>query len=293
MTDPLEVLREPGGPVAPDPTFATRLRARLERALDLPRGVAVSTATDQLKTAISTPLVVPTPGAGAAIPYLAVRDARAAIDWYVEVFGAGLLGDPIEMPDGRIGHAELALGGGTLYLADEHPEIGVVAPDPNAATVSLVLHVTDVDARVAATRLHGGTVTKDIAEAYGSRNATIVDPFGHRWMLQQPVSTVPASESPAGPWHQGDIGYVSVQAPDVDRAADFYGAVLGWSYEAGRHPGERHINGQAMHIGLYPASAPRLVLLLCRRRRRCGGDPGARRRRHCRRTYRGSVRTRR
>ena len=52
------------------------------------------------------------------------------------------------MPDGRIGHAELALAGGQLYLADEYPDIGVVAPTPGAAAVSLVLAVADVDARV-------------------------------------------------------------------------------------------------------------------------------------------------
>jgi predicted enzyme related to lactoylglutathione lyase len=258
VTDPLEVLRDPGGPVDPDPAFALRLRARLERALELPRGVAVSTATDHLNATVSTPAVVPTPGAGAAIPYLAVRDARGAIDWYVEVLGASLLGDPIVMPDGRIGHAELALGGGTLYLADEFPDIGVVAPQPDAAAVSLVLHVTDVDGRLAAARASGATVKNEIAEAYGSRNATIVDPFGHRWMLQQPIATVPAGEAPAAPWHQGDIGYVSVQTPDVDRAADFYASVLGWTYEPTGHPGERHTQGQAMHIGLYGAPRPDL-----------------------------------
>jgi predicted enzyme related to lactoylglutathione lyase len=253
VTDPLDVLRDPGGPVAPDPTFASRLRTRLERALALPRGVAVSTSVTDRPTAT----VVPTPGAGAAIPYLAVRDGRAAIAWYVEVLGAALLGDPIEMPDGRIGHAELALGGGTLYLADEFPDIGVVAPSPNAAAVSLVLHVTDVEARVAATRLHGGTIVKEIGEAYGSRNATVVDPFGHRWMLQQPIATVPVSESPAAPWHQGDIGYVSIQIPDPDKAADFYAAVLGWSYSDVSSNG-RHVGGQSMSIGIWGGEQPDL-----------------------------------
>ena len=142
MTDPLDVLREPDGPVAPDPAFAARLRARLERALELPRGVRVSVATtdvrtpagDQLTAAAAVPAA-----AGAAIPYLAVADARRAIAWYVDVFGAVAAGDPIVMPDGRIGHAELALAGGKLYLADEYPEIGVVAPTPDEAAVSLVL----------------------------------------------------------------------------------------------------------------------------------------------------------
>jgi predicted enzyme related to lactoylglutathione lyase len=257
VTDPLDVLREPNSPIDPDPAFARRLRARLERALELPRGVAVSTAAVQLNAAVSTPAEVSAPGVGAAIPYLAVRDGQAAIDWYVEVLGASLLGDPIVMPDGRIGHAELALGAGMLYLAEEFPDYGTVAPQPNAASVSLVLHVTDVEARVAATRLHGGTITKEIAEAYGSRNATVVDPFGHRWMLQQSITTVPATEAPAAPWHQGDIGYVSIQIPDPDLAADFYSAVLGWTY-SDVNPNGRHVGGQAMSLGIWGGEQPDL-----------------------------------
>jgi predicted enzyme related to lactoylglutathione lyase len=243
VTDPLNVLREPDGPVAPDPAFAEKLRARLERALDLPRGVSVSVGL----AADSIPTSAPT---GAAIPYLAVSDARSAIDWYVEVLGAALEGDPIVMPDGRIGHAELALAGGKMYLADEYPEIGVVAPASNGASVSLVLNVSDVDARAAAATARGGRLAKEVSEAYGSRNATIVDPFGHRWMLQQPLTTVPATEAPAAPWHQGDVGYVSIQVPDVERAAAFYTAVLGWDYEA-RGAQARHVRGQSMHIGIF------------------------------------------
>ena len=257
MTDPLDVLREPSSPIDPDAAFARRLRARLERALELPRGVAVSTSSDQLKAAVATPTEVSAPAAGAAIPYLAVRDGQAAIDWYVEVLGASLLGDPIVMPDGRIGHAELAMGAGMLYLAEEIPDYGTVAPQPNAASVSLVLNVFDVQARVAAARSHGGTVTKEIAEAYGSRNATVVDPFGHRWLLQQSTSTVPASEAPAAPWHQGDIGYVSIQIPDPDQAADFYSAVLGWTY-SDVNPNGRHVGGQAMSIGIWGGEQPDL-----------------------------------
>ena len=52
----------------------------------------------------------------AAVPYLAVADARAAISWYRDAFGATLVGDPVEMDDGRIGHAELSVSGGVLYL---------------------------------------------------------------------------------------------------------------------------------------------------------------------------------
>ncbi len=259
MTDPLDVLRTSGGPVAPDPEFARRLRARIERALELPRGVAVSTATITRET--TRPSVAVQPAAGAAIPYLAVNGARRAMDWYVDVLGAVVQGDPIVMPDGRIGHAELSLAGGTLYLADEFPDIGVVAPQPGAASVSLVLEVADLDALVAAATAAGGQLTREIAEAYGSRNATIVDPFHHRWMLQQPLLTVPAAEAPRAPWHQGDVGYVSVQTPDVQRARAFYGAVLGWQFEEGE-PGRSHrVVGQSMAIGIF--GAERTDLFCC------------------------------
>jgi predicted enzyme related to lactoylglutathione lyase len=258
VTDPLDVLREPDGPIAPDPAFAARLRARVERALELPRGVRVSVATPDVRTRADDQLTAATAvpaAAGAAIPYLAVGDARRAIAWYIDVFGAVALGDPIVMPDGRIGHAELALSGGKLYLADEYPEIGVVAPAPDKAAVSLVLDVRDVDARVAAATASGGRLTREIYEAYGSRNATIVDPFGHRWMLQQPLTTAPASEAPPAPWHQGDVGYVSLNVPDVERAAAFYSAVLGWTYER-RSAEAQHVVGQSMHIGLFRAAGP-------------------------------------
>ncbi len=290
MTDPLNVLRTPDGPVDPDPAFAVRLRARLERALDLPRGVAVSTATVQSNLAADVQADADAPAAatlGAAIPYLAVSDGRAAIDWYVVVFGAVLEGDPIVMPDGRIGHAELSLAGGKLYLADEFPDIGVVAPEPGAAAVSLVLAVTDVDARVAAALDSGGRLLREIAEAYGSRNATINDPFGHRWMLQQAMNTVPATEAPPAPWHQGDIGYVSIWTPDIDRAADFYRNLLGWNLA--HHEQRAHqVVGQSMAMGLFEGRAARTSSVRTRwvtstpRRRGCArlaAVPPARRRR--------------
>ena len=142
MPDPFDALRAPVTPVEPDPAFAARLRARLERALALPEGVAVTDMAVQPVAAPSSPV----PGEhGGAVPYLAVRGARAALDWYAQVLGARLRGEPIIMPHGRVGHAELELAGGVIYLAEEHPEIGVRAPQPGGVPVSLVLTVADVD----------------------------------------------------------------------------------------------------------------------------------------------------
>jgi predicted enzyme related to lactoylglutathione lyase len=162
----------------------------------------------------------------AALPYLSVADARAAIAWYTDAFDAAVVGDPIVMEDGRIGHAELAIAGGVLYLADEHPELGLKAPAPGSVSVSLMLRVDDTAAALQKTREHGATVEREVYDNYGSRNATIIDPFGHRWMLSGP--------SVDGIRH-GDIGYVSVWVPDADRAAAFYGHVLGWAYDPQAH----------------------------------------------------------
>jgi len=226
MPDPFDALRAPVTPVEPDPAFAARLRARLERALALPEGVAV---TDIAVQPVAAPPSAVPGELGAAVPYLAVRGARAALDWYAQVLGARLRGEPIIMPDGRVGHAELELAGGVIYLAEEHPEIGVRAPQPGGVPVSLVLTVADVDDVAGAAVAAGARLDRGPYEGYGHRNATVTDPYGHRWMLQAPLPAAVAE--PAGTaLRHGDIGYASLWVPDVVRAAAFYGAVLGLEY---------------------------------------------------------------
>ena len=237
MTDPFDALREPVVPTDPDPDFAASLRARIERALALPRGVAVtSTIVEQPRTA----------ALGAAIPYLAVPNGsgRRALDWYVEVLDARLVGEPMTMDDGRIGHAELALSGGTLYLAEEFPEIGVVAPSPAGTPVSLSLQVPDVAETMRRAISRDGTMPRPMYDDYGSRNVTIVDPFGHRWLLHTPLDLLPETD------RQGDVGYAWLTVPDPDRAAAFYAAVLGWDYAPGHAPGGRQVVGQSLSMGI-------------------------------------------
>ena len=201
--------------------------------------------------------VAAAPPRPAALPYLTVANARDAIAWYVDAFGASVVGEPFEMDDGRIGHAELAIAGGVLYLADEYPEIGLKAPGPQATSVSLMLHVPDTDATLERARERGAQVQREPYENYGSRNATIVDPFGHRWMLSGPVTGA------AVPIQHGDVGYVSVWTPDADRAAAFYGHVLGWTYDPDTH----QVTNTKQRIGIYSVARPtHAVLLLCGRR---------------------------
>jgi uncharacterized glyoxalase superfamily protein PhnB len=244
LQDPLDVLHTDDLPVQPDPDFAARLRRQLESALSLPEGVVMSGTTSTIAE-LAEPVAPRTPRP-AALPYLSVANARAAIAWYADAFGAVIVGDPIVMEDGRIGHAEIAIDGGVLYLADEYPELGLIAPTPKAVSVSLMLHVGDTDAALQQAREHGATVVLEISENYGTRNATIIDPFGHRWMLSGPTA-VPA----AGIAH-GDIGYVSVWTPDADRAAAFYGHVLGWTYD----PGSHRVTNSDLPTGIFATDEP-------------------------------------
>ena len=114
-TDPFDALREPVAPLAPRPAFAEQLRRRIVAEL----------GPDREDTAMPTKLEIReyTPARLHSLtPYLACDDPAAAIAWYIEVFDAHLLGDPIVMPDGRIGHAELRVGDTVFMLAGEFPE---------------------------------------------------------------------------------------------------------------------------------------------------------------------------
>lgn len=225
--DPLTVLNGNDQPVSPEPAFAARLRARLESALTLPertQGVDMS-GTETAIAELNEPSAATAPPRSAVVPYLTVPDARAAIAWYVDALGAVKIGEPIVMDDGRIGHAELELAGGVLYLADEYPEIGLKAPSPQANSVSLMLEVPDTDAALERARILGAQVQREPYENYGTRNAAIIDPSGHRWMLSGPATGATVQIQ------HGDVGYVSVWAPDAERAAAFYGHVLGWTYD--------------------------------------------------------------
>src|SRR3954447_9557068 len=127
--DPLTVLHGDELPVQPDPAFAARLRARLESAVELfetqpnRTGAIDMSGTDTAIAELneSAKHEATAPPRPAALPYLSVANARDAIGWYIDTFGASLIGELHEMDDGRVGHAELQIGDGVLYLADEYP----------------------------------------------------------------------------------------------------------------------------------------------------------------------------
>jgi len=129
--------------------------------------------------------VKPTPdGYHSITPYLIIKGAAAAIDYYKEIFGAQEL-LRIPQPDGKVGHAELKMGDSVIMLADEFPEMNTVGPKTlGNSPVGLMLYVDDVDAVFAKAVAKGATTYKDLEDQfYGDRNATIFDPFGHKWTI--------------------------------------------------------------------------------------------------------------
>jgi len=123
-------------------------------------------------------------GFHAITPYLIIKGAAKAIDYYKQVFGAIEI---MRMPDpsGKVGHAELKIGDSPFMLADEHPEMGYLGPEARGGTpVSLMLYVPDVDATFNRAVTAGAKVVKALEnQFYGDRNGTITDPFGHVWTL--------------------------------------------------------------------------------------------------------------
>ena len=128
-------------------------------------------------------------------PYIVVRDAPRAIAFYCRVFGASEDFRLVE-PGGKVGHAELRIGGALLQLADEYPDFGALSPAAVGGTpVSLHLYVDDVDATVALAEAEGATVLRQAKdEFYGDRSAQLLDPFGHRWQVATRQTEVTPAE---------------------------------------------------------------------------------------------------
>ena len=129
-------------------------------------------------------------------PSIAVSDCAAAIGFYVAVFGAEERGGRMMMPDGRVGHAELTIGDSVIMLADEFPESGYVGPTAVGGTpVTMSLFVEDADATFAAALANGATELRAVEDQfYGHRSGQFIDPWGHRWSVQQVIEEVSEEE---------------------------------------------------------------------------------------------------
>jgi len=117
-------------------------------------------------------------------PYLVVKGGAQAIDFYARAFGAEEL-FRLPGPGGVLGHAEVRIGDSVVMLADEHPDMGYRGPQSLGGTpVSLLLYVTDVDARFQKAVAAGAKELRPVKDQfYGDRSGTLVDPFGHVWTL--------------------------------------------------------------------------------------------------------------
>jgi PhnB protein len=135
-------------------------------------------------------------GYAALTPYLVMKNASDAIEFYKNVFGAT---ERMRMaaPGGKIGHAELQLGDSVLMLADEFPDMGFLGPETiGGSPVSLMFYVEDVDSVWAKALAAGATEIKALAtQFYGDRNGTLRDPFGHVWTIGTHVEDVSPEET--------------------------------------------------------------------------------------------------
>jgi PhnB protein len=133
------------------------------------------------------------PGYSSVTPYLIVRGAAKAIDFYKRAFGAVEL-FRFEGPDGTLGHAEIKIGNSPIMLADGMSE----HPDPltlGGTGVSFMLYVPDVDAAFARAIAAGATVKRPVADQfYGDRTGTLADPFGHVWSIGTHIEDVSPEE---------------------------------------------------------------------------------------------------
>jgi PhnB protein len=128
-------------------------------------------------------------------PYLCVRDAGAAIDFYARAFGVREKFRLTE-PNGRVGHAEVDFDGATLMLSEEYPEMGVRSAETLGATpVTIHLHVDDADALVQRAVAAGATLERAPEDHfYGERSGTVRDPFGYRWLIGHAIEEVAPEE---------------------------------------------------------------------------------------------------
>ena len=253
-------------PVVPDTRFAARLRTQIEAAL----APVIQLPERQEHTPMTDTATTLAPATQILVPYIAVHDATAALQWYADAL------DGIETvryvgDDGRIGHAEMTIHGARIMLSDAYPEIGVVdANSYEGSSCALHLEVADIDAVHDSAVAAGATSQRDPADqAHGARTSTVVDPFGHRWMFSQTIATPTAAEIDAGtdgftvieaagvvdsgstldgatrPGRPIQLGYYTIHTADIAKAASFYSTVLGWEVD----PASGHVSNCDLPFG--------------------------------------------
>jgi PhnB protein len=128
-------------------------------------------------------------------PYLAIKNAAGALEFYKNAFGA-VESFKLLVPDGRVGHAEIRLGDSVIMLSDEFPEFGGKAPESlGGSPVSIHLYVEDVDVFVKRAVGAGAREVKPVTnQFYGDRSGQLQDPYGHLWWVATHKEDVPPEE---------------------------------------------------------------------------------------------------
>jgi len=126
-------------------------------------------------------------------PYLVIKGAAQAIEYYKKVFGATEV-FRMNQPDGKVSHAELQIGDSRIMVSEENPKMGqghVSAAGVGASPVSLYLYLPDVDRIVARAVAEGAKILKPVQDQfYGDRSAFLQDPFGHLWSVATHIEDV-------------------------------------------------------------------------------------------------------
>lgn len=117
-------------------------------------------------------------------PYIVVKGAAAALEWYAKAFGAKEI-LRLPMPDGSIAHAEFKIGDSPIMLGEENPQWGAKSPQTlGGSPAGFCIYVEDCDQAFNKAVAAGATVDRPVVDQfYGDRNGTVVDPFGHKWTI--------------------------------------------------------------------------------------------------------------
>ncbi len=136
-------------------------------------------------------------GYNSITPYLVIKGAAQAIEYYKKVFGATEI-FRMDQPDGKVGHAELKIGDSRIMLADENPSMGqghTSAASIGASPVSLYLYIPDVDRVTERAVAEGAKILRPVQDQfYGDRTGFIQDPFGHLWGIATHIEDVAPQE---------------------------------------------------------------------------------------------------
>lgn len=130
------------------------------------------------------------PAPTGVLPYLTVRGAPAAIEFYQRVFGAELC-LRLDAPDGLM-HAELTVGGARFMMTEEREQFGGTSPlKLGGSPINLTIYVPDADATVKAAEAAGAKIEMPVQDHFwGDRMGLVTDPFGHKWMVATHIEDV-------------------------------------------------------------------------------------------------------